>query len=369
MLSARKIDTDRWSDEVREVLSTPANLAIYLQLLAADVPVPDFTNYQALLDLVIRERLERVYGDPTVQAAERIAAEMATEEVLSLARARFVNLSNELENLESGGLLVSSEDGLGVSFRHQTVFDVLRARSFLRDGVSLADYVVNHKQQSLFVRPTLWSALNYLRASDTPTYRNEFRRLWRDPVLRLHLRYLLIAFLGQVEAPTDEEAGWLFSKLNAPDTRPRVLSAMARSAAAWFPRMSDRLPQLMAEPPQRAWATVSFLAGAINQHRDSVLGLIERHWMTQTAYLQHTTHALCEIRPWDTESLSVAITCVDRIVDHTPNDTFMFQSTHVNSDQHSTSLDLALKLLGSLSATSGLRRTSECSHRTTKPRT
>ena len=343
LLTARNIDTDRCSDEVRAVLCTPHNLAIYLQLLSQNVPVPDFTSYQALLDRVIRERLERVYGDPTVQAAERIAAEMATEEVLSLARARFANLSNELENLESAGLLVSSEDGLRVSFRHQTVFDVLRARSFLRDGVSLADYVVHQKQQSLFVRPALWSALNYVRASDTPTYRNEFRRLWRDPSLRLHLRYLLIAFLGQVEAPTDEEAGWLFSKLNAPDTRPRVLSAAARSASAWFPRMSDRFPQLMAEPPQRAWATVSFLAGAIIQHRDSVLGLIERHWMTQTAYLQHATHALCEIRSWDTESLSVAIACVDRIVDHTPNDTFMIQ--RLMEAIAGTSPGLALKLL------------------------
>ena len=343
VLKARKIDTDRWSDDVRAVLCTPHNLAIYLELLARDVPVPDFTSYQALVDQVIRERVERVYGDRTVQAAERIAAEMAAEEELSLARVRFSDLGPKLERLEAAGLLVSSKDGLRVSFRHQTVFDVLRARSFLRDGASVADYVVHQKQQSLFVRPALWSALNYLRASDTPTYRNELRRLWRDPGLKLHLRYLLIAFLGQVEAPTDEEAGWLFSKLNARDTRPRVLSAMARNAAAWFPRMSDRLPQLMAEPPQRAWATVSFLAGAIFQHRDSVLGLIERQWTTQTAYLQHATHALCEIRSWNTESLSIAIACMDRIVDHTPNDTFMIQ--RLMEAIAGTSPDLALKLL------------------------
>ena len=343
VLNARKIDTDRWSDDVRAVLCTPHNLAIYLKLLAQDVPAPDFTSYQALLDRVIRERVERVYGYPTVHAAERIAAEMAAEEELSLARARFPDLGTKLESLEAAGLLVSSEDGLRVSFEHQTVFDVLRARSFLRDGASLADYVVHQKQQSLFVRPALWSALNYLRASDTPTYRNEFRRLWRDPGLRLHLRYLLIAFLGQVEAPTDQEAGWLFSKLHAPHTRQRVLSAMARSAAAWFPRMSDRLPQLMAEPPRRAWATVSFLAGAIIQHRDSVLGLIERQWMTQTAYLEHATHALCESRSWDTDSLSVAIACVDRIVDHTPNDTFMIQ--RLMDAIAGTSPGLALKLL------------------------
>ena len=157
----------------------------------------DFTNYQALLDRVIRERLERVYGDPTVQAAERIAAEMAAEEDLTLARARFPGLSTEIANLESAGILVSSDDGLRVSFRHQTLFDVLRARFFLRGASSLADFVTDHKQQSLFVRPTVWSTLSYLRASDTPAFRKEFLRLWRNDVLRLHLRYLLISFLGQ----------------------------------------------------------------------------------------------------------------------------------------------------------------------------
>ena len=343
MLSARKIDTDRWSDEVRDVLSTPANLAIYLQLLARDVPVPDFTNYQALLDRVIKERLERVYGDPTVQAAERIAAEMATEEELSLARARFSDLPTALENLESAGILVSSEDGLRVSFRHQTLFDVLRARSFLRHGTSLADYVVDKKLQSLFVRPIVWSTLNYLRASDTPTYCREFLRLWRNPALRLHLRYLLIAFLGQVATPTDEEAGVLFSKLNAPDTRPKVLWAMAGNATGWYSRLSEGLPQLMREPPQQAWATAYLLAGAINQQRDSVLSLVQRHWMTQATYLRQVLHALGELRSWDTEAMHIATKCVERIVDQTPSDTFLIRGL-LNASARS-SPNLALKLL------------------------
>ena len=343
VLTARKIDTNHWSDEVRDVLSTPANLAIYLQILAQDVPIPNFTNYQALLDRVIKERLERVYGDSTVRAAERIATEMATEEELSLGRARFSDLSAELDNLESAGLISSSADGLRVSFRHQTLFDVLRARSFLRDGPSLADYVVHQKQQSLFVRPTLWSALNYLRASDTPTYRNEFRRLWRDSALRLHLRYLLIAFLGQVAEPTDEEAGFLFSRLHAHDTRPRVLWAMTGNATGWYSRLSERLPQLMTEPPRQAWAAAQFLAGAINQQRDSVLSLMQRHWMTQAAYLRHVLHALGQLRSWDTEAMHVATTCVKRIVDQAPTDTFLIHGLLDASARSSP--NLALKLL------------------------
>ena len=184
VLTARNIDTDRWSDEVRAVLCTPQNLAIYLALLARDVPVPDFTSYQALLDRVIRERMEAVYGDQALQAAEtnRRGKWPPKKSSPSLVPG-FSDLPTELENLESAGILVSSQDGLRVFFRHQTLFDVLRARSFLRHGTSLAHYVVDQRLQSLFVRPTVWSTLNYLRASDTPTYRREFFRMWRDPAL------------------------------------------------------------------------------------------------------------------------------------------------------------------------------------------
>lgn len=343
VLSARKVDTDRWSDEVRAVICTPHNLAIYLELLARDVPVPDFTSYQALLNRVIRERLELVYGDPALQAAERIATEMAAEEELSLARVRFSDLTTELESLESAGVLLSSEDGLRVSFRHQTLFDVLRARSFLRHGTSLAHYVVDQRLQSLFVRPTVWSTLNYLRSSDTPTYRREFLRMWRHRGLRIHLRYLLISFLGQVVDPTDEEAGWLLSKLETPDTRPRVLWAMAGNAAGWFQRLSDRLPQHMTEPPPQAWPTAAILAGAINQQRDTVLGILQRHWMTDAAYLHHVLHVLYDLHSWDRKAWSVATACVDRLVEATASDTFPVY--RLMEAIARSSMDLAFKLV------------------------
>ena len=322
VLNARNINTSRWSEEVRTVLSTPYNLAVYLRLLADDVPVPDFTSYQALLDQVIRRRLEQVYGDSTVRAAERIAAEMASHEELFLARVRFSDVSTELKNIESTGLLVSSENGLKVSFRHQTLFDVLRARSFLRGGVSLADYVFDRKQQSLLVRPTVWSALNYLRASDTPTYRTEFLRMWRHPVLRLHLRYLLIAFLGHATDPTEEEAGLLFSRLTAPDTRLRVLRAASGNAAAWFPRLRDRLPEFMTQPHREAWAIAFLLAGAINRHRDTILTLVQQHWMNGASFLQHVLHVLCDLRSWNSQAMSVAFGCVHRILEQNRTNTF-----------------------------------------------
>ena len=176
-----------------------------------------------------------------------------------------------------------------------------------------------------------------------PLIEFEFRRLWVNPSLRLHLRYLLIAFLGQISAPTDDEARWLLSKLDDPDTRPRVLWATAGNAVAWFSRLKDRLPELMTAPPRQAWATVSLLAGALNRHRDTVLSLVRRHWMKDVSYLRHALYVLVDLHSWDAVAMSVATACVDRLVDQTPNDTFMFSGLLKAAARSGPSV--ALKLL------------------------
>ena len=128
------------------------------------------------MDRIIEKRIQNVHGVRTVRVAELIATTMAMEEELWVSRGRFEpKFSKELQRLEESGFLIHSENRLSIAFRHQTVFDYLRARAFLRDGQSLERYIVEEKRQSLFVRPILWSALNYLRASDVAVYRKTVR--------------------------------------------------------------------------------------------------------------------------------------------------------------------------------------------------
>ena len=76
------------------------------------------------------------------------------------------DLRRTTESLVESGLLIS--EGRRVGFAHQTLFDFGRARSFLANN-SLASYVKS-KQGALFVRPTLWTTLSYLRVVDPKTY-------------------------------------------------------------------------------------------------------------------------------------------------------------------------------------------------------
>lgn len=321
LLEERSLNTTTWSDEVRNVLRTPQHLSLFLDHLATCGDAPLFTNYQGLLSRVIRDRIEKPHGVQTVLAAEYIASDMAAAEELWLSRDRFTReFSEELQRLEESGFLVRSENELSIAFRHQTLFDFLRARVFLRGQQSLVDYVIDKKTQSLFVRPILWSTLNYLRESDTAVYRKQFEELWAHPDLRRHLRFLLIDFLGQQRTPDDREARWLFSLIDTTEYADRVLRAAAGSPG-WFERLESRLPELMTAGPEKAWKVTPVLRRAAAFARARVLAAVSAHWLLDERYQACAFSVLRDLETWDDESVDIAC----KLADHAPNEVHTIQ--------------------------------------------
>ena len=322
ILAVRGFETNRWSEEVRDVLRTPQHLVMFLDYLADEENVPLFNSYQGLLARIVSERLQEPHGTRTVEAGERIAADMATEEELWVGHGRFEQeFGVEMQRLEEAGFLVRSDNGLSVAFRHQTVFDFLRARAFLRDQESLADYIVDQKQQSLFVRPILWSALNYLRASDKAVYRRQFDDLWTRQDLRPHVRSLLVDFLGRITDPDDQEAHWLFPNLDESVLRPKIFRAMAGSSG-WFARLQSRISSIMTAEPDVAFEVVSILGKAAAFEPRCVLQAVKQHWITDKRYLQCALAVMRHFNAWD--EVSVDVVC--KLADYAPEDAFVVQS-------------------------------------------
>ena len=141
---------------------------------------------------MVRDRLEKEYGARTAEVAEYVANTMAQEKSSGSAVTGFgIECNDGIRKLIAAGFIIRSDNDLSVAFRHQTMFDFLRARAFVRKNAHLSDYVINEKRQSLFVRPILWSSLHYLRGSDRAVYRREFQKLWSARNLRSHVRRLL----------------------------------------------------------------------------------------------------------------------------------------------------------------------------------
>jgi hypothetical protein len=308
------IEARNWPPEVRRLLSRPQHLNLFVTHLAAGSDVPVFRSYHSMLEAVLRERvLRQPWGALAMRTLELLAGSMATEEELWLPVARFSEQQAELDRLVAADLLAYSSDELRIGFRHQTLFDFLRARAFTARCVHLSEYVLE-RQNALFVRPTLWSTLHYLREADRDGYHREVRALWFRAELRNHIRYLLISFLGQVPDPDPVEGDWLFPLLPDARLRWKVIQAVEGNPA-WFAKLQARLPELMSGDEQAAWHASWLLRQAFNFDRDSVLGLIEEHWLPSSDRDRLIVETLCALTQWDERAVRVAVIAVRRTAD------------------------------------------------------
>jgi hypothetical protein len=232
LLTAAQIDCANWPIDAKELLRRPQHLNFFIQHLSQD-GTPALRSYHTMMESVFHARISRPFGETTARALETIAAAMSDEENLWLPVSRFeVNYGIEIERLVAADLLTYSTDKVRVGFRHQTIFDFVRARAFASGVASLAQHVLE-RQDSLFVRPILWSTLHYLRKADRGAYSREVQILWTNSELRQHIRFLMIAFLGRLSDPDFVEIGLIRPALSDLEVRVQVVKCI-QGNPAWF---------------------------------------------------------------------------------------------------------------------------------------
>src|SRR3546814_14572296 len=105
-----------------------------------------------MLEQLWRDRIASADdSENLIPLASSVASQMAEEETLWLAASRFDDRLGSLKRLEALGFIVRSENDLSIAFSHQTVFDYVLARTFVRSTGLLSTYVLE-RQASLFVR-------------------------------------------------------------------------------------------------------------------------------------------------------------------------------------------------------------------------
>jgi len=312
-----------WPEDFRQSLRTPQYLNIYLQLSEGASEPEVFHSYQAMLNRLWEVKILK-YGTDFTTLLEQIADEMSEKEELWLPAAKYQNKHHIVERLEAEGILTRDASSSRIGFRHQTLFEYARARAFVKNEGSLSKYVIA-RQDALFVRPQLWNALHYLRNADISSYRREVEVLWKHDHLRVHIRMLLIEFLGQLTKPEDFEAVWLLPSLGRSETRRRILACMTGSPG-WFERIiGTYLPSFMSEPAELAVDVIFVLQKALSFSRDQVLKLIEEFWLPDLKKDYLTLRVLEGLDLWD-ERAFVITTRILKRSDTDPSYTFHLAS-------------------------------------------
>lgn len=305
------VDPDAWPEKAQDVMRIPQALKTFVALANSGRTEP-FSTYQAMLEQFWNDRVASADDSAGLIAlASDLAGQMAEEEALWLAAARFDDRLISLRRLEALGLIVRSENSLRVAFSHQTLFDYVLARTFVRTSGLLSEYVLE-RQDSLFVRAKVWSALNYLRGAEIHSYEREFFGIWKTDNLRRHLRLLLIEFLGQVSSPLEFEKMCMAEVLNSQDLRLVGLKAIG-SSSGWFPHFaSTAIRDAMSGSDAEASQASRILGLAWKTHGERVIQLIGECWLPRLERDLYSWMTIQECPHWTAEVEEIAGTIVRR---------------------------------------------------------
>lgn len=277
ILTARGLQAEVWNHDIQQVLRSPHALDIFLTLLSGGTEPEVLRSFQGLLE---KQWETQVLSDTTGRrraTLRHLAKLMADREVLGLPLAQVEEHYANIQTLAAAGLLRVDQGPGRVEFRHQTLYEFVRARSFLEESGSLTE-AVRAQQGSLRIRPQLWHALGYFRGASPEDYGIEIGRLWAAD-LRPHLKMLLIEFLGLQTAPMPAERRLVEQTMTDQWFLPRFIGA-AVGSQGWFAVLSPiHLPGIMTLPVEHAQTLLPMLRQALHFSADTVVDLVRRHWL------------------------------------------------------------------------------------------
>ncbi len=279
VLVARGLQADMWNQDIQQVLRSPHALDIFLSLLEGATEPATLKGFHGLLE---KQWETQVLSDTTGKrkvAIKHLAKLMADREVLGLPLAIVEHHFVEIKALASAGLLRFDHVLGRVEFRHQTLYEFVRARSFLEESGTLTE-TVRAQQSSLRIRPQLWHALGYFREVSPEDYGTEIDRLWAAD-LRPHLKMLLIEFLGRQTTPLLAEKRLVERAMADKWFLPRFIGA-AIGSPGWFAVLAPiHLPRLMSLANDQTQMLLPLLRQALHFDFESetAVDLVIRHWL------------------------------------------------------------------------------------------
>jgi len=278
ILAAQGLQAEVWNQDLQQMLRSPHALDIFLSLLDRATEPEALRSFQGLLE---KQWEDQVLSDTTGgrrATLRHLASLMADREVLGIPLAQVEDYYGNIQALVAAGLLRVGGVPGRVEFRHQTLYEFIRARSFLEESGSLTE-AVRARQGSLRIRPQLWHALGYFRGASPEDYSIEIEKLWAAD-LRPHLKMLLIEFLGLQTTPMVTERRLVEQSMTDQWFLPRFIGAAVGSSGWFAALLPAQLPRLMALPNEQTQMLLPMLREALHFNANEVVDLVRRYWLS-----------------------------------------------------------------------------------------
>lgn len=251
---------------MRELPRVPVHLAITAQLAAAGrLGEGDPSGLGDLYSAFWTLKEEAIVaalgaGDRWVEALERLIDWMSDNQALAAPSALLDAYAPERREMISNGILVA--EGSQLAFFHETFFDYAFARRLIGREGSVRELLA--EDQFLFRRAQVRQILEYTRSAAPTAYLESLRFLIEDSEVRFHLKDLVVAWLGGVRDPTEEEWRLLEPLLEDPEERLHARAWGAVTSPAWFESLdsSGRLELWLADERRRERAMLSLHGAA-----------------------------------------------------------------------------------------------------------
>lgn len=287
---------------LKELLRTPQWLKTFQGLvLHTGDAIP--TTWLTLLEELWQQKVLRPAEVAAANEAllRELSSLIADREEFTVARALLPAHGDAIERLVGAGVLVLTANRLQVGFAHQSLYEFARARGFVATE-SLVEYAVS-RQDSLFVRASIWTALTYLREADSKRYQKELDGLFGAD-LRPHLRLLLIEFVGRQREPEPYEIALFLPVLDDARWKSAAFEA-ASGSPGWFRELRPhRLPAAMCgEDPG---VCLAVLERALRFDRDAVLQLVGECWLERSVRPEHVLQLLVKLDDWNEDAFQLA---------------------------------------------------------------
>ncbi len=322
-----------WPSEFKELLRTPQHLTIYLDAFRETGRAQPFDSYQQMLDELWRRKIN---SDRISDLVYELTEQLIKRESLSLPLVLFETRRELLKHLEAEQIVFI--DGVALGFKHQTLLEHAKARLFTRNDKPFSQFVIE-RQHSIAVRPTVWAVLRYLRAADRAKYHTDINALSQSTV-RLHVRFLLVDFLGQVDSPDLIEQQILASYLNDLSIRRRVLISI-RGNKGWFQALHARHFPVVMRWEHDQWPMIDVISAAWSDAHKECLHLVKEHWLSDASKDDFTWRVLDTCQVWDEQIAKCAKNLIGRSSNDDQRDWIAERLTSRASD---TSVDLAIEL-------------------------